>query len=153
MTTLSVVIPIKDEKDNLRQLHEAVRSALNPLVGVSLRDYEVLLVDDGSTDGSLELLQELASRDARVKVICLRRNFGQTPALRAGIDWATGEAIGHPDATVDVDRDVAGDRHPRGRGGLRAGAGAARGHVRAAADARRRARPGDGRLGARRSGP
>ena len=93
MLTLSVVIPIKDERDNLRPLHEAVRAALDPLVGVKLRDYEVLLVDDGSADGSLEVLQELAGRDARVKVISLRRNFGQTPALRAGIDWASGDVI------------------------------------------------------------
>jgi glycosyltransferase involved in cell wall biosynthesis len=103
MTMLSVVIPIKDERDNLRPLHEALTAALAPLVGAQgpagLSDYEVLLVDDGSTDGSLEALDELAARDGRVKVVALRRNFGQTPALRAGIDFASGDVI----ATMDGD--------------------------------------------------
>lgn len=100
---LSVVIPIKDERDNLRPLHEALTAALAPLLGAAgpagLSDYELLLVDDGSTDGSPALLDELAARDGRVKVVALRRNFGQTPALRAGIDFATGDVI----ATMDGD--------------------------------------------------
>lgn len=98
-----MVVPIKDEKDNLRPLHEALRATLDPLLGAAgpagLRDYELLLIDDGSTDGSVELLRELARRDPRVKVIVLRRNFGQTPALRAGIDRASGDVI----ATMDGD--------------------------------------------------
>jgi glycosyltransferase involved in cell wall biosynthesis len=105
MLSLSVVVPIKDERENLRPLHEALTATLLPLlsmsgeVPVALRDYEILLVDDGSTDGSFEELRELAARDHRVKVISLRRNFGQTPALRAGIDRATGDVI----ATMDGD--------------------------------------------------
>lgn len=97
------MVPIKDEIDNLRPLHEAVRAALDPLVGrpgpTGLRDYELLLIDDGSSDGSGEVLRQLAAADPRVKVIVLRRNFGQTPALRAGIDRAGGEVI----ATMDGD--------------------------------------------------
>jgi glycosyltransferase involved in cell wall biosynthesis len=103
MQTLSVVIPIKDERDNLRPLHEALRQALDPLLGAAgpagLRDYEVVLVDDGSVDGSFEVLEELARHDRRVKVVALRRNFGQTPALRAGIDCASGDVL----ATMDGD--------------------------------------------------
>jgi glycosyltransferase involved in cell wall biosynthesis len=103
MQTLSVVIPIKDERDNLRPLYDHLCRALDPLVGSSrpsgLDDYELLLVDDGSTDGSFEVLQELAGRDRRVKVVALRRNFGQTPALRAGIDNASGDVL----ATMDGD--------------------------------------------------
>jgi glycosyltransferase involved in cell wall biosynthesis len=99
MTSVSVVIPIKDEKDNLRPLHERLHSALDPLD----IDYEILFVDDGSGDGSFPVLEELASTDRHVKVIRLRRNFGQTPALRAGIDWSHGDVI------VTMDGDLQND--------------------------------------------
>jgi glycosyltransferase involved in cell wall biosynthesis len=62
-----------------------------------------VLVDDGSTDGSFEVLQELARCDPRVKVVVLRRNFGQTPALRAGIDCASGDVL------VTMDGDLQND--------------------------------------------
>ncbi|MGH7170519.1 MAG: glycosyltransferase family 2 protein, partial [Gemmataceae bacterium] len=109
MRTLSVVIPIKDECANLRPLHESLRRALEPLCAVGdgrsprLTNYEILLVDDGSIDGSFAVLQELARADPRVKVIRLRRNFGQTPALRAGIDAATGDVL------VTMDGDLQND--------------------------------------------
>src|SRR5262245_5389159 len=94
--SLSVVIPVKDERDNLGPLHEDLRRALDPLD----LEYEIVFVDDGSTDGSFAVLQGLAARDARVKVVGLRRNFGQTPALKAGIDWSRGDVI----VTMDGDR-------------------------------------------------
>ena len=105
MTTLSVVIPIKDERDNLRPLHERLRRALDPLCAgeAALRDYEILFVDDGSTDGSFEVLDGLAAADPRVKVVALRRNFGQTPALQAGIDWSAGDVL------VTMDGDLQND--------------------------------------------
>jgi glycosyltransferase involved in cell wall biosynthesis len=102
MSTLSVVIPIKDERDNLRPLHERLRAALDPLCQggrPALSDYEILFVDDGSADGSFAVLQGLAAADRRVKVVALRRNFGQTPALQAGIDWSGGDVL----ATMDGD--------------------------------------------------
>jgi glycosyltransferase involved in cell wall biosynthesis len=107
MTTLSVVVPIKDERDNLRPLHERLRAALDPLLGGAARppllEYEILFVDDGSSDGSFALLEELAAADPRVKVLKLRRNFGQTPALRAGIDWSSGDVL------VTMDGDLQND--------------------------------------------
>jgi len=96
---LSVVIPIKDERDNLRALHGRLRQALEPL-GLA---YEVIVVDDGSTDGSFVILEELAKTDPHWKVVRLRRNFGQTPALQAGIDWSTGAVL------VTMDGDLQND--------------------------------------------
>jgi glycosyltransferase involved in cell wall biosynthesis len=95
MTNVSVVIPIKDEKDNLPPLHERLTAALDP-TGLA---WEAVFVDDGSIDGSFAVLEELAAHDPRVKVVRLRRNFGQTAALQAGIDWASGDII----ATMDGD--------------------------------------------------
>jgi glycosyltransferase involved in cell wall biosynthesis len=109
MRTLSVVIPIKDECANLRPLHERLRRALDPLCAARdgrvprLANYEMLFIDDGSKDGSFAVLQDLASTDPRVKVIRLRRNFGQTPALRAGIDRASGDVL------VTMDGDLQND--------------------------------------------
>jgi len=99
MTNLSVVIPIKDERDNLVPLHERVRAALEPLGIV----YEVVFVDDGSIDGSFAVLEGLAARDRRVKGVRLRRNFGQTAALQAGIDHSTGGVL------VTMDGDLQND--------------------------------------------
>jgi glycosyltransferase involved in cell wall biosynthesis len=92
---LSVVVPIKDERANIRPLHERLRCSLDPLG----KEYEVVLVDDGSIDGSFAEMERLASIDGRVKVVRLRRNFGQSAALQAGIDHATGAVI----ATMDGD--------------------------------------------------
>lgn len=96
---LSVIIPIKDERDNLKPLHERLRQALEPL----RLDYEVVFVDDGSSDGSLSVLQGLAAADGRVKVVGLKRNFGQTAALQAGIDWSSGDVL------VTMDGDLQND--------------------------------------------
>jgi glycosyltransferase involved in cell wall biosynthesis len=96
---LSVIIPIKDERENLGPLSEQLRRALNPLV----LDYEIIFVDDGSVDGSFAILEKLAHADGRVKVVRLRRNFGQTAALQAGIDWSSGEIL------VTLDGDLQND--------------------------------------------
>lgn len=96
---LSVVIPIKDECDNLRPLHERLRQALEPL-GLA---YEVVFVDDGSGDGSFAVLEALAAGDPRVKGVRLRRNFGQTAALQAGIDFSTGAVL------ITMDGDLQND--------------------------------------------
>jgi glycosyltransferase involved in cell wall biosynthesis len=99
MMNLSVIIPIKDEHANLRPLHERLRAALAPLQ----LSYELIFVDDGSSDGSYELLEQLAAADPHVKVVRLRRNFGQTAALQAGIDFSTGDIL------VTLDGDLQND--------------------------------------------
>ena len=89
------MVPIKDERENIKPLHERLCAALDPTGLV----WEAVFVDDGSMDGSFGVLEELAGRDPRIKVIRLRRNFGQTAALQAGIDWSSGEML----ATMDGD--------------------------------------------------
>jgi glycosyltransferase involved in cell wall biosynthesis len=95
MLNLSVIIPVKDEWMNLRPLHDRLLTALAPL----RLSFELLFVDDGSSDGTFELLQEMAATDDRIKVVRLRRNYGQTAALQAGIDWSQGDVL----ATMDGD--------------------------------------------------
>lgn len=92
---LSVVIPIYNERENIRPLYDALAKVLPHCPG----PYELVLVDDGSTDGSAVELDRLARADAAVKVVRFRRNFGQTAALMAGLDFASGETV----VTMDGD--------------------------------------------------
>ena len=96
---LSIVVPIYNEEENIRALHESVAAALNS----SGLNYELILVDDGSTDGSFPLLKEIAESDPQVKVIRFRRNFGQTAAMTAGFDAASGRIV------VPMDGDLQND--------------------------------------------
>jgi glycosyltransferase involved in cell wall biosynthesis len=85
----SVVIPLFNEDDNLRPLYMRVVEIMNA-VGSS---YQVVFVDDGSSDRTYGLLREICANDNRVTAVRLRRNFGQTTALQAGFDYAEGEVI------------------------------------------------------------
>jgi len=96
---LSIVVPIYNEEETIPHLHARVSDAL---AGSGI-DYELLLVDDGSSDGSFALLREIAQQDRRVKVIRFRRNFGQTAAMAAGFDAARGRVI------VPMDGDLQND--------------------------------------------
>ena len=96
---ISVTIPICNEAGNIPELHARVSKAL---AGVG-RPWELILVNDGSTDGSEELLDEIAARDPHVKVIHFRRNFGQTAAMMAGFDFARGDVI------IPMDGDLQND--------------------------------------------
>src|ERR1700734_1665673 len=89
MPMLSIVVPIHNEEHSILPLYDRLTSVL---AGVS-RDYEILFIDDASTDRSAELLAHLVQTDARLKVVRLRRNFGQTAALAAGFHEAGGEVI------------------------------------------------------------
>lgn len=96
---LSVLLPVYDEAPNLRPLHAKLEIALKALG----RPAEIIYVDDGSTDGSLNVLRELAERDDRVRVVSLRRNYGQTAAMAAGIDVAQGDVLIPMDADLQND--------------------------------------------------
>jgi len=94
-TQLSVVIPLFNEEDNINPLYNELTTALESLGLV----YEIIIVDDGSTDRSFELLRALQSEDERLVIIRFRRNFGQTAAFAAGFDRARGEIV----VTLDAD--------------------------------------------------
>jgi glycosyltransferase involved in cell wall biosynthesis len=98
---LSVIIPVKDEWMNVRPLHDRLLAAILPLQ----LSFELLFVDDGSSDGTFELLQELAATNHHIKVVRLRRNYGQTAALQAGIDWSQGDIIVTMDGDLQNDPD------------------------------------------------
>src|SRR5262245_11463850 len=96
---LSVVVPVKDERENVRPLVERVQVALEGRCG----PWELVFVDDGSTDGTFAELEAIAAADPRVKVVRLRRNFGQSAATQAGLDAAAGDII------VTMDGDLQND--------------------------------------------
>jgi polyisoprenyl-phosphate glycosyltransferase len=92
---ISVVAPVFNEHGTLPELHRRLTDVLGPL-----GEYEIVLVDDGSSDGSWDTLLELASRDAHLRLLRLSRNFGHQAALSAGLDAARGEAIVLMDADL-----------------------------------------------------
>ena len=96
---ISVFLPVYNEEPNLTPLHAKLDHALKELN----RTAEIIYVDDGSTDGSLNILRELARNDPRVRVVALRRNYGQTAAMAAGIDAATGRVLIPMDADLQND--------------------------------------------------
>ena len=96
---LSVIAPLYNEEDNVRPLYEALTNALDP-TGL---DYEMVLVDDGSKDTTLTRAIEIAQGDPRVKVVKFRRNCGQTAAMAAGIEFASGDVL------VTMDGDLQND--------------------------------------------
>ena len=97
---LSVVVPVYNEVENLPLLQRALHDALDDLP----HPWEVILVDDGSVDGSVAALEELATEDSEhIRVVEFRRNFGQTAAIAAGIDHASGDVIVLMDADLQND--------------------------------------------------
>lgn len=96
---LSVVIPLYNEEQNIERLYVGLKKVLESLG----QEYEIIVVDDGSTDGSFEALKALHPDDPALKVIRLRRNFGQSAAFSAGFDSARGEIIVTLDADLQFD--------------------------------------------------
>ena len=97
--TLSVVVPVFNERDNLRQLHDELIEVLTR----GGEAFEIIYVDDGSTDGSPQILEELAASRSGVQAVFLRRNYGQTAAFAAGFAQAQGELV------VTMDGDLQND--------------------------------------------
>jgi glycosyltransferase involved in cell wall biosynthesis len=100
---LSVIVPFYNEEDNIRRMHAAIVGAVEPL-GTS---FEMVFVNDGSKDGTLQAATEIARADPRVRVVNFRRNYGQTPAMAAGIERACGEILVTMDGDLQNDpRDI-----------------------------------------------
>lgn len=96
---LSVVIPLLNEEENIPLLYQEIIEALQTLDD----EYEIIFIDDGSTDRSLQLLCELQKKDSHVVVVNFRKNFGQTAAMAAGFDYAQGDVIVTMDADLQND--------------------------------------------------
>ncbi|MDD4309031.1 MAG: glycosyltransferase family 2 protein [Candidatus Cloacimonetes bacterium] len=90
---LSFIIPVLNERESLNQLYAEI------VANCAYHTYELIFIDDGSTDGSYEVLEKIASRDSNLKIIRFRRNFGKAAALQAGFNLAGGDVI----FTMDAD--------------------------------------------------
>ena len=95
---VSVVVPLLDEQDNIGPLYEQITQTLK-----GKYNYEIIFIDDGSSDNSFNILADLQKADDRMRVICFRKNFGQTSALSAGFTHAKGEIIIALDADLQND--------------------------------------------------
>ena len=96
---LSVVVPLYNEEPNVAELHRELSAAL----AAWGRSYELLFIDDGSTDGTFRVLKKLQAGDPSVRVVALRRNFGQTAAFAAGFAYARGRVIATSDGDLQND--------------------------------------------------
>jgi glycosyltransferase involved in cell wall biosynthesis len=97
--SLSIIVPVYDEEQNLPTVAEKLLSVLQTIG----RDYEIIFVNDGSRDRSAAVLDELAATDEHIKVVHFKRNFGQTSAMMAGLDYSSGEVI------IPIDADLQND--------------------------------------------
>ena len=100
---LSVVVPLYNEEDSVTPLYQAIASVLDTILGAS----EMIFVDDGSRDATFSVAERLAASDPRLRVVKFRRNYGQTPAMAAGIDVARGRIVVTMDGDLQNDpRDI-----------------------------------------------
>jgi glycosyltransferase involved in cell wall biosynthesis len=99
LMSVSVVLPVYNEEENINLQYQNITKNLDPLK----INYEIIFVDDGSTDRSFELIKQIAGKDGRVRAVRFRRNFGQTAAMSAGINHSTGEIIVFMDSDLQND--------------------------------------------------
>ncbi len=96
---VSIVLPLYNEEENVKLQYENITQNLDQ----TKLNYEIIFVDDGSSDNSVPILKEIAKKDRRLKIIQFRRNFGQTAAMAAGIDHSSGEIIIFMDSDLQND--------------------------------------------------
>ena len=90
---LSILITLLNEELVLPQTHREISNQLEKMLGKELSDYEILYIDDGSSDSTLELINAIANENPRVKYISFSRNFGRESGILAGFKYATGDAV------------------------------------------------------------
>jgi len=86
---LSIIVPVYNEEQNIEELYKELKGILGEL----FINYEIITINDGSKDSSGQVLKKIATIDSNFKVINFRKNFGQTAAISAGIDYASGEIL------------------------------------------------------------
>jgi len=96
---ISIVVPVLDEEKSIEPLYSSIKGVMDAIG----KEYEILFVDDGSTDGTFDVLSKISGQDSRTKVIRFRRNFGQTAAMSAGFDYSRGDII------ITMDGDLQND--------------------------------------------
>src|SRR3989338_9195985 len=96
---ISIVIPVYNEQENIFILYSRLKNVLNNIK----KSYEIIFIDDGSTDNSFNILEKLYNRDKRIEVMKFRKNFGQTAALNVGFKNAKGNVIITMDADLQND--------------------------------------------------
>src|SRR4051794_7173844 len=101
MPKYSIVVPFHNEQENVPTLYDRLKAVME----ATGETFELIFVDDGSRDSTFRLLEEIAAIDSRVAVVKLRRNFGQTSALAAGFDNATGDWVIAMDGDLQHDPD------------------------------------------------
>lgn len=89
MKQVSIVVPVYNEQENIRYFYQEIRKYMDPLTYT----YELVFIDDGSSDDTVRLLEQLTKQDARVRTVILARNFGHQVALTCGLDYAQGDAV------------------------------------------------------------
>ncbi|MBI5885257.1 MAG: glycosyltransferase family 2 protein [Deltaproteobacteria bacterium] len=97
--SVSIVIPVFEEEESIPHLYASIKGVMEPLG----RTYEILFIDDGSRDRSFKVLEEIQKKDPAVVVVSFRRNFGQTAAMAAGFEYASGDIIITMDADLQND--------------------------------------------------
>jgi glycosyltransferase involved in cell wall biosynthesis len=95
---ISVVVPLLNEQDNIQPLYEQIKQTLD-----NKYKYEIVFIDDGSTDDSFNILSRLQQADSKIRIIRFRKNFGQTAALSAGFAYAKGKIVAAIDADLQND--------------------------------------------------
>ncbi|HET7817500.1 MAG TPA: glycosyltransferase family 2 protein [Sphingomicrobium sp.] len=115
---LSIVVPVKDEEEAVGHFVERVRAVVEALADPAAKSFEILFIDDGSSDGTLAQIRNANASDPRVRAISFSRNFGKEAALSAGLDHARGEAVVPMDADLQDPPEVLGEMIAKWREGF-----------------------------------